>query len=122
MSLRNNLHYGQANVESKSKTDRCFRSLFSNLALPNLLSLLLCFYNLEVKTDEKTGEKCYKAFLLPCFVNSFRLDNDECASSEANQCHLNSLCTNTEGSYVCRCLRGYVGDGLSCAGICFNKL
>ena len=51
-----------------------------------------------------------------CFF-FFRLDNDECASSEANQCHLNSLCTNTEGSYVCRCLRGYVGDGLSCAGM-----
>ena len=52
----------------------------------------------------------------------FCLDNDECASFEANQCHLNSLCTNTDGSYVCRCLRGYVGDGLSCAGIYFNKL
>ena len=45
------------------------------------------------------------------------LDIDECASSETNQCGPNSLCTNTEGWYICRCLRGYQGDGLNCSGI-----
>ena len=24
------------------------------------------------------------------------------------------MCTNTEGSYVCRCKKGYKGDGLTC--------
>ena len=33
-----------------------------------------------------------------------------------NDCHSSALCTNTEGSYVCRCLRGYAGDGKACTG------
>lgn len=47
-------------------------------------------------------------FLLP--------DVDECATPEANECDLNAMCTNTEGSYVCRCRRGYAGDGRNCTG------
>ena len=46
----------------------------------------------------------------------FPTDVDECASLETNSCHSNALCTNTEGSYVCRCLRGYNGDGRNCTG------
>ena len=45
-------------------------------------------------------------------------DVDECGSPETNSCHSNALCTNTEGSYVCRCLRGYNGDGQNCTGKC----
>ena len=29
---------------------------------------------------------------------------------------LNALCTNTEGSYVCCCYRGFEGDGQNCTG------
>ena len=46
------------------------------------------------------------------------LDKDECAIEDLNDCDSNALCTNTVGSYVCRCLRGYEGDGKSCTGIC----
>ena len=49
------------------------------------------------------------------FFYSF-LDTDECSSSVTNECDPNSLCTNTEGSYICRCLRGFQGDGLRCEG------
>ena len=31
-------------------------------------------------------------------------------------CDPNALCTNTKGSYVCRCLRGFQGDGNDCQG------
>ena len=41
-------------------------------------------------------------------------DVDECTSSGANQCHINAMCTNTEGSYVCRCKKGFTGDGFTC--------
>ena len=41
-------------------------------------------------------------------------DVDECNSSGGNQCHQDAMCTNTEGSYVCRCKKGFVGDGFSC--------
>ena len=44
-------------------------------------------------------------------------DIDECSSAEANDCDLDAMCTNTEGSYVCRCKRGYTGDGKNCTGI-----
>lgn len=43
-----------------------------------------------------------------------RLDLDECAIP--NECDLNALCINTEGSYVCRCRKGFEGDGRNCTG------
>lgn len=44
-------------------------------------------------------------------------DIDECANDD-NDCDTNALCTNTEGSYICRCLKGYEGDGRICVGMC----
>ena len=41
---------------------------------------------------------------------------DECESAETNECHPNASCNNTEGSYTCRCLDGYEGDGKNCTG------
>ena len=44
------------------------------------------------------------------------LDIDECADHELNECDANALCTNTNGSYDCRCVSGYQGDGRNCTG------
>lgn len=52
----------------------------------------------------------------PLFTIIFIADIDECASSESNNCDVNALCTNAEGSYICRCKKGYEGDGLYCNG------
>lgn len=41
---------------------------------------------------------------------------DECSSPESNECDPNALCTNTVGSYVCRCKKGFSGDGRNCTG------
>lgn len=41
---------------------------------------------------------------------------DECEKFEANECAPTALCNNTEGSYICRCLKGYTGDGKNCTG------
>ena len=43
-------------------------------------------------------------------------DIDECSSPGASTCDPNAICNNTEGSYVCRCLDGYEGDGRNCKG------
>ena len=43
-------------------------------------------------------------------------DKDECESPESNNCGVNAICTNTGGSYVCRCSNGYKGDGVLCEG------
>ena len=46
-------------------------------------------------------------------LESILLDFDEC---EESPCGLNATCNNTEGSYICSCNSGYVGDGLQCSG------
>ena len=52
------------------------------------------------------------------FVKLFNtsLDTDECASPQSNECDPNALCTDTEGSYICRCVKGFSGDGTICEG------
>lgn len=55
------------------------------------------------------------------FLSIF-IDVDECASSELNECDSKALCTNSDGSYICRCLSGYQGDGRSCTGKYFFQL
>ena len=48
------------------------------------------------------------------------VDVNECASNDTNNCDKNARCTNTEGSYSCRCVTGYVGDGTNCTGKLFT--
>ena len=41
-------------------------------------------------------------------------DIDECASSSANSCSSNAVCSNTVGSYTCSCNSGFNGNGYTC--------
>ena len=41
-------------------------------------------------------------------------DINECGSDDFNNCHENSQCTDTVGSYTCSCNPGYTGDGFTC--------
>lgn len=43
-------------------------------------------------------------------------DLNECETLETSGCDANALCTNTEGSYICRCIKGFEGDGRNCRG------
>ena len=43
------------------------------------------------------------------FAPAVCVDVNECLSP--NSCSANALCVNSEGSYSCRCARGYHGDG-----------
>ena len=45
--------------------------------------------------------------LVKILVILFSVDTNECASS--NDCPDKSKCSNTEGSYTCKCLTGYTG-------------
>ena len=49
-----------------------------------------------------------------CF---FKTDFDECKDPKRNECHKKAKCTNTEGSYNCTCIDGYVGNGTLCQGM-----
>lgn len=42
-------------------------------------------------------------------------DINECDNG-GNSCHVNAICSNVPGSYVCRCIRGFQGDGRICVG------
>ena len=50
------------------------------------------------------------------------IDVDECASPDTNDCHIDASCNNTEGSYTCRCLDGFEGDGKACTGKPYNEV
>ena len=43
------------------------------------------------------------------------LDIDECLE-KSNHCDSNANCTNTDGSYKCKCSQGYRGNGQNCTG------
>lgn len=43
-------------------------------------------------------------------------DIDEC-SEDTHNCHMDGICTNTNGSFYCTCQVGYTGDGVNCTGI-----
>lgn len=45
----------------------------------------------------------------------FSTDINECLS-EIPYCNINALCSNVPGSLVCRCKRGFKGDGKTCTG------
>ena len=43
----------------------------------------------------------------------FSSDANECADSTGNDCSSNAQCTNTEGSYECACLDGFLDESPS---------
>ena len=43
-------------------------------------------------------------------------DVNECTTEDID-CDQNAYCDNTEGNYTCTCLRGYVGNGITCQGL-----
>ena len=45
---------------------------------------------------------------------------NECGTG-SHECDVNADCTNTIGSYNCKCKNGYQGDGASCQGRCKFK-
>ena len=53
--------------------------------------------------------------LLPCVSNAL-IDIDECQEDLASCNPLNSLCSNTNGSYLCPCLEGFSPSNGICEG------
>jgi len=49
------------------------------------------------------------------------IDLNECTLGTHN-CHTQATCTNTIGSFTCKCNSGYSGNGVSCTGILYFSL
>ena len=45
-------------------------------------------------------------------------DINECVTLTHN-CDVNAKCTDTGGSYTCKCVDGYTGNGTQCISECF---
>ena len=64
--------------------------------------------------------KCLKKFfeggILVCVLLFFYSDIDECTASSP-VCDVNAQCSNTRGSYSCRCKVGFSGNGKTCKGL-----
>ena len=46
-------------------------------------------------------------------------DINECETG-ANECHNESICMNTKGSYKCQCKDEFTGNGTFCKGMFFQ--
>ena len=51
-----------------------------------------------------------------CVLFKLSLDRDEC-SDNSHDCNENAICSNTRGSYICKCKMGFMGDGKNCEGM-----
>ena len=70
-----------------------------------IISIVVCLVSIS---------SCLDYFLIFSLLLQF-LDMDEC-KSDISDCDVNANCTNTDGSYKCKCKAGYAGDGHSCSG------
>ena len=57
----------------------------------------------------------YKIIVNYALFIVFRIDIEEC-QIDTDNCHTDSNCTNTKGSFYCTCHTGYSGNGVTCVG------
>ena len=71
---------------------------------------------MTLQDDDHIWVDFFNLVLLSKLLNHFLCsDTDEC-TDHAHDCHVNALCTNSEGNYTCTCKDGYDGDGKNCTG------
>ena len=85
--------------------------------------MLLAWTEMEVMTVnvmvvtlemEPLAKVCWLTTLRLQMMRTFFADIDECSSSN-NTCHVYATCSNSDGSYDCECLPGFMGDGFNCS-------
>lgn len=85
----------------------CARARFQTVTFPWLM----------LQRPQSTIVTCvhWKSPATPLKSSWFVSDVDECAQTGV-VCDQNAVCTNTIGSFRCRCNPGFIGDGTTCSG------
>jgi hypothetical protein len=52
--------------------------------------------------------------ILKILLKNHYIDINECETTKP--CHKDAICTDTIGSYTCKCKNGFEGDGINCKG------
>ena len=82
---------------------------------PNLISSGA--YSSQTYLSIWEHSKCTNQAMMLYICYTPHIDIDECLALEG-PCGNNSVCTNTNGSFLCDCLSGFTGDGIDCQGQC----
>ena len=77
-----------------------------------VIYFMLCGIGTQPVKVSKLRLSC--SYILPTAA----LDIDEC-SSRRHTCAANASCSNIPGSYTCKCIAGYTGNGTTCSGEAF---
>ena len=97
--------------ECTNKTDSCD----VNAMCTNTMGSYSCSCLFGYSGD---GEMCIgrsTPLMLCDWLYSIHTDVNECVETE-NVCSSFARCANTNGSYMCYCHLGYMGDGINCMG------
>ncbi|KAI2668383.1 Nephronectin [Labeo rohita] len=73
---------------------------------------LRCQFGCQIERDGEIGCLCPPGLYL-ALDNRTCKDKDECLTGN-HRCSHQASCVNTEGSYTCKCEKGYTGDGFRC--------
>ena len=99
----------------------CACSLYTDVHMHSNTIILTLLYIQSWNGYRRHDFMCYLAEdvliiqLLPCVSNAL-IDIDECQEDLASCNPLNSLCSNTNGSYLCPCLEGFSPSNGICEG------
>ena len=75
--------------------------------------------NLHIGLKDFLWKSCVGSTEVRAFIFHFA-DINEC-SEGTDDCHVNAMCLNTNGSFTCACIVGYIGNGSNCTGKFMNN-
>ena len=71
----------------------------------------------SVDRQHQSYKKANNTVVPQCILSLFHwLDFDEYADEATENCHVNAVCVNKDGSFDCKCKDGYQGDGITTCG------
>ena len=77
--------------------------------------MVLKSFALSCAAFQSIQKKCPPLPIIACMRPVLLLDYNECAR-DAEICHKDATCTDTQGSYTCSCNEGFVDHGTQCVG------